>query len=118
MPERELKRTIDVRKKKPEEEKEAAKRFKEETEKNKEKEKIVEMPQNAQISCTSFLRCSAPKKNGKPHHKSSDNGGSSSEDDDSKLSSTSLSDFSSSLEVEDKLESSLLDELPPLSDDL
>ena len=34
------------------------------------------------------------------------------------LDATSLSDFSSSLEVEDNLESSFFDELPPLSDDL
>ena len=75
------------------EEKEGSKRLKEETEKNMEKktekDKIVEMLQNARISRTSFLRGSAPKENGNPHHKSSDNGGSSSENDDSNLSSTS-----------------------------
>ena len=63
--------------------------MKEETEKKKEKDKIVEMLQNARISRTSFLRGSAPKENGKPHHKSSDNGGSLSDNDDFDLYSTS-----------------------------
>ena len=53
--------------------------MKEETEKKKEKEKIVEMLQNARISRMSFLKGSAPKEIGKPHHKSSENGGHSSQ---------------------------------------
>ena len=73
------------KKEKVQEEKEAAKRLKEETEKKKEKDKIVEMLQNALISRRYFLKGSAPKGIGKPHHKS---------------------------------ESSLLDKLPPLSNDL
>ena len=43
MPARELKRTINGKKEKVQEEKEGAKRLKEETEKKKEKDKIVEM---------------------------------------------------------------------------
>ena len=61
------------KKEKVQEEKEVAKRLKEETEKKKEKDKIVEMLQNARISRMSFLKGSAPKVNGKLHHKSSDN---------------------------------------------
>ena len=44
------------KKEKVQEEKEAAKRLKEGTEKKKEKEKIVEMLQNARISRMSFFR--------------------------------------------------------------
>ena len=77
------------KKEKVQEEKEAAKRLKEETEKKKEKDKIVEMLQNARISRMSFLKGSAPKGNGKPHQKPSDNGGRLSDNDDSDLSSTS-----------------------------
>ena len=88
---------------KMQEENGASKRLKEETEKKKEKktekDKIVEMLQNAHISCTSFLRGSAPKENGKPHHKSSDNGGSSSKNDDSDLSSTSSEEEKSESDV-------------------
>ena len=73
--------------------------MKEETEKKTEKDKIVEMLQNARISCMSFLKGSAPKENGKPHHKSSDNGGSSSDNDDSYLSSTSSEEEKSESDV-------------------
>ena len=69
------------KKEKVQEEKEVAKSLKEETEKKKEKDKIVEMLQNARISCMSFLKGSSPKENGKPHHKSSDNGWSLSDND-------------------------------------
>ena len=73
--------------------------MKEETEKKKEKDKFVEMLQNARISRMSFLKGSAPKENGKPHHKSSDNGGSSSDNDDSDLSSTSSEEEKSESDV-------------------
>ena len=81
------------------EKKEASKRSKEEMEKKTEKDKIVEMLQNARISRTSFLRGSAPKDNGNPHHQSSDNRGSSSENDDSNLSSTSSEEEKSESDV-------------------
>ena len=73
--------------------------MKEETANKKEKDKIVEMLQNAHISRMSFLKGSAPKGNGKPHHKSSENGGSSSDNDDSKLSSSSSEDEKSEIDV-------------------
>ena len=63
--------------------------MKEETAKKKEKEKIVEMLQNAHISRMYFLKGPAPKGNEEPHHKSSENGGSLFDNDDSNLSSTS-----------------------------
>ena len=62
------------KKEKVQEENESAKRLKEETEKKKEKDKIVEMLQNARISRRYFLKGSAPEGNGNPHHKSSENG--------------------------------------------
>ena len=73
--------------------------MKEETDKKKERDKIVEMLQNAHISSTSFLRGSAPKENGKPHHKSSDNGGSSPDNDDSDFYSTSSEEENSESDV-------------------
>ena len=73
--------------------------MKEDTEKKTEKDKIVEMLQNARISRMSFLKGSAPKENGKPHHKSSDNGGSSSDIDDSDLYSTSIEEEKSESDV-------------------
>ena len=73
--------------------------MKEETEKKKEKEKIVEMLYNARISRMYFLKGSTPKENGNPHHKSSDNGGNSSENDDSDLSSTSNEEEKSESDV-------------------
>ena len=76
-------------KEKVQEENVAAKRLKEETAKNKEKDKLVENIQTARISHRSSLNGSAPEGNVKPHHKSSDNGGSSSDNDESDLSSTS-----------------------------
>ena len=88
------------KKEKLQEEKEAAKHLKEETEKKKEREKIVEMLQNARISRMSFLKSSAPKENGKPHQKSSDNGGSLSDNDDSDLSSTPSEEEKSERDVE------------------
>ena len=51
------------------EEKEAAKRLKEQTEKKKEKDKLVEMMHNARMSRRYSLKGSAPEGNGKPHHK-------------------------------------------------
>ena len=53
------------KKEKLQEEKEASKHLKEKKEKNTEKDKIVEMLQNARISRMSFLKGSAPKENGK-----------------------------------------------------
>ena len=50
---------------KVQEEKEAAKRLKEETAKKKEKEELLEMPQNACISRRSSLKGSAPEGNKK-----------------------------------------------------
>ena len=73
--------------------------MKEETEKKKEKDKTVEIPQNTRISRMSFLKGYAPKENGKPHHKSSDNGGSLSDNDDSDLSSTSSEEEKSESDV-------------------
>ena len=99
MPARELKRTIEEKKEKVLEQNEADKRLKEETERKKEKDKFVEMLQNARISWMSFLKRSAPKENGKPHHKSSDNGGSSSKNDDSGFPSTSSEEEKSESDV-------------------
>ena len=73
--------------------------MKEETAKKKEKDKIMEMLQNACISSRSFLKGSAPKGNGKPHHKLSDNGGSLSDNDDYDLSSTSSEEEKSDTDV-------------------
>ena len=87
------------KKEKVKEEKEASKRLKGETEKKMEKEKIVEMLQNAHISRMYFLKGYAPKESGKPHHKSSDNGGSSSKNEDSDLSSTSSEEEKSESDV-------------------
>ena len=69
------------------------------TEKKKEKDKIVEMLQNARISCMSFLKGSTPTENGKPKQKSSDTGGSLSDNDDSDLSSTSIEEEKSESDV-------------------
>ena len=52
------------------------------------KGELVEIPQNARISCRSSVKVSAPEGNGKLHHKSSDNGENSSGKDNSDLSST------------------------------
>ena len=79
------------------EEKEAAKRLKEET--AKKKDKLVEMLHNARISHRSSVKGSAPEGNGKPHHKSSDNGGSSFENNDSGWSSTSSEEEESESDV-------------------
>ena len=73
--------------------------MKEETAKKKEKDKLVEMLQNARISRRSSVKGSASEGNGKPHHKSSDNGGSSSENDDSDFSSTSSEEEKSESDV-------------------
>ena len=99
MPARQLKRTINAKKERVQEEKEAAKRLKEETAKKKEKYKIVEMLQNARISRMYFLKGSTPKENGKPLHKSLDNGGSLSDNDNSDLSSTSSEEEKSESDV-------------------
>ena len=64
-----------------------------------EKDKIVEMLQNARISRMSFLKGSAPKGNGKSHHKSSENGGSLSDNDKSDFSSTSSEEEKSESDV-------------------
>ena len=73
--------------------------MKEETDKKKERDKIVEMLQNARISRMSFLKGSAPKENGKPHQKSSENGGSLSDNEDSDLSSTLIEEEKSESDV-------------------
>ena len=84
---------------KVQEEKEAAKRLKEETAKKKEKDELVEMIQIARISCRSSLKGSAPKENENPHHKSSDNEGSLSNNEHSDFSSTSSEEEKSEIDV-------------------